>query len=163
VSSTTGSLAPNRSTSITVNANVAQAGAGTLSTTLTVADSDTGSKVPRQSITVSIVVEGRPQITLSTNTMDFGQDSIFTESSQLLDISNTGSKTLNWVAKSSASWLTAYASAGSLDPGKDMVLEVDCNSASLSPGTYTATLTVSDNDSGVAVKPKALAVTLVVT
>ena len=119
--------------------------------------------MPRQSITVSIVVEGRPQITLSTNTMDFGQDSIFTESSQLLDISNTGSKTLNWVAKSSASWLTAYASAGSLDPGKDMVLEVDCNSASLSPGTYTATLTVSDNDSGVAVKPKALAVTLVVT
>ena len=163
VSSTTGSLAPNRSTSITVNPNVAQAGAGTLSTTLTVADSDTGSKVPRQSITVSIVVEGRPQITLSTNTMDFGQDSIFTESSQLLDISNTGSKTLNWVAKSSASWLTAYASAGSLDPGKDMVLEVDCNSALLSPGTYTATLTLSDNDSGVAVKPKALAVTLVVT
>lgn len=162
VSSTTGSVAPGRSTSITVNPNVAQAGVGTLSTTITVADSDTGSKVSKQSITVNIVVEGRAQISLSTNTIDFSHDSIITESTQLLDISNTGSKTLNWVSRSSASWLTADISAGSLDPGKDMVLEVGCNSALLSPGTYSATFTVSDSDSGAGVEPQALVVTLVV-
>jgi hypothetical protein len=162
VSSTTGSLAPNRSTSITVTPKVAQAGVGTLSTTITVADSDTGSKVPKQRLTVNIVVQGRAQISLSTSTMDFSHDSIFAESSQLLDISNTGSRTLNWVSQSSASWLTVNVSAGSLDPGKDVLLEVDCNSASLSPGNYTATLTVSDSDSGTAVQPRALAVTLVV-
>ncbi len=163
VSSTAGSLAPNRSTGITVTPNVAQAGAGTLSTTLTVADSDPGSKVPKQRITVSIVVQGRAQITLSTSAMDFSHDNIFTESSQLLDISNTGSETLYWVTKSTASWLTVYTPAGSLNPGNDILLEVVCNSASLSPGTYTATLTVSDSDSGPAVQPQALAVTLVVT
>src|SRR2546421_83482 len=163
VSSAAGSLAPNRSTGITVTPNVAQAGAGTLYTTLTVADSDPGSKVPAQRITVSIVVQGRAQITLSTSTMDFSHDNIFTESTQLLDISNTGSKTLYWVTKSTASWLTVYTPPGSLNPGNDILLEVDCNSASLSPGTYTATLTVSDSDSGPAVQPQKLAVTLVVT
>ena len=163
VSSAAGSLAPNRSTGITVTPNVAQAGAGTLYTTITVADSDPGSKVPAQRITVSIVVQGRAQITLSTSTMDFSHDNIFTESTQLLDISNTGSKTLYWVTKSTASWLTVYTPPGSLNPGNDILLEVDCNSASLSPGTYTATLTVSDSDSGPAVQPQKLAVTLVVT
>ena len=122
VSSTTGSLAPNRSTGITVTPNVAQAGAGTLYTTITVADSDPGSKVPAQRITVSIVVQGRAQITLSTSTMDFSHDNIFTESTQLLDISNTGSKTLYWVINSTASWLTVYTPLGSLNLGNDILL-----------------------------------------
>ena len=136
---------------------------GTLTTNITVADSDAGSRVSKQKVTVNIVVQGRPQITLSASNMNFSQDNVITESSQLLDISNTGSKTLNWVTESSASWLSVDIPNGTLDPGKDLLIDVHCNSSSLVPGTYTATFVVRDNDSGTAVTMQKLTVTLVVS
>ncbi|MDQ6643757.1 MAG: choice-of-anchor D domain-containing protein, partial [Chloroflexota bacterium] len=163
LSATSGSLAPQKSASITVTPNTAQANVGTLTTNITVADSDTGSRVPTQKVTVSIVVQGKPQVALSASSMNFSQDSVITESSQLLDISNTGSKTLNWVTQSSASWLSVDIPNGTLDPGKDLLINVHCNSSSLMPGTYTATFVVRDNNSGTAVTSQTLAVTLVVS
>lgn len=163
LSATSGSLAPQKSATITVTPSVAQANVGTLTTTITVADSDTGSRVPTQKVTVNIIVEGKSQISLSTSNMNFSQDNVITESSQLLDISNTGSNTLNWTTKSSESWLTVDVPNGSLDPGQDTVINVHCNSISLTPGTYTANFVVSDNDSGTTVAPQTLSITLVVT
>ncbi len=163
LSATSGSLTPQKSASITVTPNAAQANVGTLTTNITVADSDAGSRVFRQKVTVNIVVQGKPQITLSASNMNFSQDNVITESSQLLDISNTGSKTLNWVTQSSASWLSVDIPNGTLDPGKDLLINVHCNSSSLVPGTYTATFVVRDNDSGTAVTSQTLAVTLVVS
>ena len=58
VSSTSGSLAPAQSTTITVTPTVAQASVGTLTTNITIADSDAGSKVAKQRITVNVVVKG---------------------------------------------------------------------------------------------------------
>ena len=161
LSATNGSLAPQKNISITVAPTVAQASAGTLTTNITVADSDAGSKVPKHVIAVHIIVEGQPQITLSTNALSFSQDNNITSSSQLLDISNSGSTTLNWTTQSSASWLTVDIPNGVLNPGKVAVVEVDCDSSALTPGTYTATLVVSD--SGTAVVSQTLTVSLVVS
>ncbi len=163
VSSSSGSLAPAKSATITVTPTVAQSGVGTKTTHITVSDSDIGSKVPQQKITVSIVVKGQPQITLSLPSMAFNHDSIITNSTQLLDISNSGTDTLNWTIQSSASWLTAYTTSGSLTPGQDVVFEVICDSSALPVGPYTAALLISDSDPATTVVPQTVTVTLVVT
>jgi RNA polymerase subunit RPABC4/transcription elongation factor Spt4 len=163
VSPSSGSLAPGKSTAITVNPSVARASVGTLTTNITVADSDSGSSVPKQRITVSIVMKGQPRVALSLNAMTFNHDSIINSSSQLLDISNSGTDTLNWTAQSSAPWLTGFTPSGSLSTGNDALIEVNCISSTMSPGTYTATLTISDSDAGTTVVSQSVTVTLVVT
>ncbi|MFL5625900.1 MAG: BACON domain-containing protein [Ktedonobacteraceae bacterium] len=163
VSATSGSLAPTRSTVITVFPNVAQAGAGNLTTTLTVADSDRGTKVTSQKLTVNILIKDQAMITLSVNTMFFSHDSAITESSQLLDIKNTGSQTLNWFAQPSNSWLTAVVPSGSLAPGEDILIDVHCQSSGFSPGTYTSSLVIRDTDNGTPVVSQQVVVTMIVS
>ena len=163
VSATTGSLAPTKSTTITVSPNLAGIGAGVLNTTITVTDRDTGSKVPGQKIAVTITVKDQPIISLSTATMAFSLDSNIPESSQLLVITNTGSQVLNWTTQSSASWLTVDVPSGVLNPGASITIDVHANSASLTPGPYTATFEVSDSDSGTPVAPQTVTVNLTVS
>jgi hypothetical protein len=163
VSSSSGSLAPGTNTTITISPSVTRASVGTLTTNITVADSDSGSRVAKQRITVSIVVKGQPRVALSLNAMTFNHDSVINDSSQLLDIANSGTDTLNWTAQSSTPWLTVFTLSGSLSPSNDVLIEVNCSSSTMSPGSYTATLTVSDSDSGTTVLPQNVTVTMVVT
>src|SRR5437588_8870794 len=164
-SSRSGSLAPNKSAVITVTPNVLQANAGTLAAAITVADSDGGTKVLSQRITVNIVVKGQGQvsITLSTNSMVFTHDSLVTSSYQFLVIANSGSQTLNWVAKSSAPWLSTSTGSGALNPGANTLINVSCDSSTLAPGSYSASFVVSDNDAGTTAAPQTLIVNLVVS
>lgn len=162
-SSTSGSLAPNNSAVITVSPNVSQANTGTLTTNITIADSDGGTKVSSQKITVNIVIANQTSIALSTTGMTFTHDSLVTSSYQFLSITNTGSQTLNWVAKSSATWLTASTDTGALAPGANIIINVSCNSSSLPPGTYSASIVISDNDTGTSIEPQTLTVNLVVS
>lgn len=162
-SSTSGNVAPTKSTVITVAPNVAQAGAGNLTTTITVADSDSGTKVASQKLTVKIVIKDQAMITLSVSALSFSHDSVITESSQLLDIKNTGSQRLNWIAQPSDSWLTAVVPSGSLAPGEDILIDVHCQSSGFSAGTYTTTLVIRDSDNGTPVASQQVIVTLVVS
>src|SRR5712691_1908870 len=162
-SSRSGSLAPNKSAVITVTPNVLQGKAGTLAAAITVADSDGGTKVLSQRITVNIVVKGRTSITLSTNGMIFTHDSLVTSSYQFLAITNTGSQTLNWVVKSSATWLSTSTGSGALNPGANTLINISCDSNALAPGSYSASFVVSDNDAGTTAAPQTLIVNLVVT
>jgi hypothetical protein len=162
-SSRSGGLAPNKSAVITVTPNVLQAKAGTLAAAITVADSDGGTKVLSQRITVNIVVKDQASITLSTNGMAFTHDSLVTSSYQFLVIANTGSQTLNWVAKSSAPWLSTSTGSGALNPGANTLINISCDSSALAPGSYSASFVVSDNDAGTTAAPQTLIVNLVVT
>ena len=164
-SSRSGSLAPNKSAVITVTPNVLQANAGTLAAAITVADSDGGTKVLSQRITVNIVVKGQGQasFTLSTNSMVFTHDSLVTSSYQFLVIANSGSQTLNWVAKSSAPWLSTSTGSGALNPGANTLINISCDSSALAPGSYSASFVVSDNDAGTTAAPQTLIVNLVVS
>jgi hypothetical protein len=161
-SSTSGSVAPTRSAVITVTPNVAGAGAGNLTTTITVADSDSGTKVASQKLTVNIAIKDQAMITLSASTMFFSHDSVITESSQLLDIKNTGSQRLHWIAQPSDPWLTAVVSSGSLAPGEDILIDVHCQSSGFSARTYSTSLVIRDSDTGTPVVSQQVIVTLVV-
>ena len=162
-SSRSGSLAPNRSAVITVTPNILQANAGTLAAAITVADSDGGTKVLSQRITVNIVVKDQASITLSTNGMAFTHDSLVTSSYQFLVIANSGSQTLNWVAKSSATWLSANTDSGALGSGTNTVIDISCNSSALPPGNYSASFVVSENNAGTTAAPQTVIVNLVVS
>ncbi len=162
-SSRSGSLAPNKSAVITVTPNVLQSNAGTLAAAITVADSDGGTKVLSQRITVNIVVKGQASITLSTNGMVFTHDSLVTSSYQFLVIANSGSQTLNWVAKSSAPWLSTSTGSGALNPGANTLINISCDSNALAPGSYSASFVVSDNDAGTTAAPQTVIVNLVVS
>ena len=163
LSATSGSLAPTKSTLISVRPNITGVGAGVLATTITVSDRDSGSQVHVQKIVVNITIKDQAVISLSTGGMSFNQDSTVTESSQLLVITNTGTQALNWAVQPSVSWLTTDVPSGSLAPGASVTIDIHCNSSSLTPGNYPAPLTVSDSDSGTPVTPQAVTVALTVS
>ncbi|HLI06623.1 MAG TPA: choice-of-anchor D domain-containing protein [Ktedonobacteraceae bacterium] len=166
IAPTSGSLAPAQSATVTVSPTTAQLGAGSLSGTITIADSDTGVSIPPQKVVVNITVLDQPQISVSTNELDFSNDSTLTDSSQLLVITNTGSSDLNWAVtlpSQSADWLSVDNSGGTLPPGQSVVIDVTCDSSQLATGSYTAALQVSDSDPGTPVTPQTVTVVLTVS
>ena len=163
LSPASGSLNPAQSATITVTPGVIGYSAGTLNSTITISDSDGGSKVTSQKLNVTVVIEDQALISLSLATMDFSQSSSAPSSAQLLTIGNVGSEALDWTAQSSASWLSVNVPSGTIAPGDNAVINVQCDASALSPGTYTATLTISDSDPQTPVAPQTLSVTLVVS
>jgi Viral BACON domain len=115
---------------------------------------------------VNITVLDQPQISVSTNTLDFNNDSTLQNSSQLLVITNTGSSDLNWavtIPSQSAGWLTVDSSSGTLAPGESVVINVTCDSSQLASNNYTASLEISDSDPGTPVTPQTVDVALTVS
>ena len=167
LTSTHATLAPGKSTTITVQPNVSQAGAGTIAAVLTVYDSGKGSQVPNQQVTVTMTILNQAQINLSVNNMSFNQSSQITKSTELLIITNSGSAVLNWAlvqsGQSQAPWLSVDNDNGPLGPSEASLVNVTCDSSQLSPGTYTATLEVRDTNSGTPVQPQYITVTLTVS
>ena len=137
------------------------------SAVLTVYDSDKGSQVPNQQVTVTMTILNQAQINLSVNNMSFNQSSQITKSTELLIITNSGSAVLNWAlvqsGQSQAPWLSVDNDNGPLGPSEASLVDVTCDSSQLSPGTYTAILRVNDTDSGTTVQPQYITVTLTVT
>ncbi len=167
VTPTSGSVDPGRSATITISPSVAPLGAGTWDAAITITDSDPGTTVPLQNVAVHIIVKDQAVVTVSSSgSMKFNNTTTLSDTSQLLVITNTGSATLNWVAEpapSSATWLYADISSGSLAPGGEVVVNVHCNSSQLPPGSYTATLVVSDSDTGTPVQSQSISITLTVS
>ncbi|HVB25080.1 MAG TPA: BACON domain-containing carbohydrate-binding protein [Ktedonobacteraceae bacterium] len=165
VTPNSGSLLPNASSSVTVSPAVQQANAGIIASTITVEDSNTNPQVPAQNVAADVTVSDIPVLNLSTNSITFNDDSNNTHGLQLVIITDTGSQPLDWQIQHSVNvaWLSISTTSGTVAPGQNIVVDVECDSTSLSPGTYTVTLTVSDTDPGTPVSPQAIAVTLNVT
>ena len=167
LASTHSTLAPGQSTTISVAPAVSKAGAGMIAAVLTILDSNKGSQVPQRQVAVTITILNQAQISNSVSHMSFDQSSQITKSTELLVITNTGSAVLNWAlaqpGQSQAPWLSVDNNGASLGPSEAALVNVTCNSSQLSPGTYTATLEVSDTDSGTHVQPQAITVTLTVS
>lgn len=167
LASTHATLSPGKSTTISVQPNLSQAGAGTIAAVLTVYDSDKGSQVTSQQVAITITILDQAQISVSVNSMGFDQSSDITRSTELLVVTNSGSAALNWSlaqsGQSQAPWLSVDNDLGALGPSEAALVNITCDSSQLSPGTYTATLEVSDTDSGTAVQPQYITVTLTVS
>jgi hypothetical protein len=163
VSPASGSLNPTQSETLTVTPNIAKESAGTLSTTITIADGNANTKIASKQVTVTIVIKDQAMIALSQPSLTFTQSSNVPSATQLLVINNTGSQPLNWTIQSSASWLTADLTSGTVAAGGNALLNVQANSTGMAPGTYTATLVVSDSDPNTPVAPQTVTVTMTVS
>lgn len=160
-----GSLLPNASTVVTISPSVQQASAGTIVSTITVEDSNTNQKVLAQQVLVSVTVSDIPVLNLSPNSITFNDNSNNTQGLQLETIANIGSQPLDWQIQPSinAAWLSISTINGTVAPGQSTIVDISCDSAALSPGTYTVQLTVSDTDPGSPVPAQIIIVTLNVT
>lgn len=165
VSPASGSLQPGQKATLTVSPSIASASAGTFTTIITIADSDTGINVASQKMAVTITVLDQPVMTLSDHAFSLTGSTAYPQMSSLLTIKNTGTQNLNWVLTpdSTAPWLTFDTMRGTVTPGSYAVVSVQGDSTQLTPGTYTATFTVSDSDSNTPVQAQKAQVTFVVS
>lgn len=163
ISPVSGSVPPGQSASVSI-APLLGSASGTIKSTLTVLDSDTGTIVPSQPLNISIAITNQPVITLSNGKLEFDHDSVTTDTSELLIFSNTGSLPLNWTvsASSQVPWLSFDTTSGTLAAGQSVYINLRCISSQMRAGTYTVTLTLRDSDAGSVVAPQVATITLVV-
>ena len=159
-----GTVPPGKSVTITVRPHVAQATAGIINARITISDTDKGTPVQSQQVTVAITISSQAVISVSDTSLAFNHSSTVSNSTWLLVITNTGSAQLNWtLSQPLPSWLSVDISGGTLPSGASTFVNVTCDSSGLPPGNYTYTLVVSDTDAGTPVAAQNVQVTLKVT
>jgi hypothetical protein len=164
LSATSGSLAAGQSVQVSVSPRLGSTG-GSIKSTLTVVDSDTGTTVPNQQVAVSIAITSQAVISLTTPSLEFEHRGVITDTSTLLIFSNSGSLPLHWSLAESAQvpWLSFDVTSGTLAAGGNAYINVRCLNGQLRPGTYTVTLTLRDTDPGTVVAPQSVPVTLIIS
>ncbi len=165
VSPARGTVSPGKSATVTVAPNVtAQATAAVLNALITVSDTDKGTTVQSQQVTVIITISNQAVISVSPTSLTCSNT---TGPQQSLTITNAGSATLNWTllqpAQPLPSWLSLDIPSGKLSPGIIAFVTVTCNSTGLAPGTYSYTLVASDTDPGTPVASQNVQVVLIVS
>jgi hypothetical protein len=164
VSSTRGAAAPDQSTTITVKPAIAGSSAGVITGHITISDTDKGTSVQSQQVTVSITISNQAMISVSNPTLSFSLTNAQTNTAQLLVITNSGSAPLNWtLSQPLPSWLSVDIPGGTLASHLSTFVNVTCNSTGLLAGTYNYTLVVSDTDAKTPVTSQNVAITLTVT
>ncbi len=168
VSQASGTLAPSKSVDITVVPSIAQAGAGMLNALITVMDTDAGTPVKSQQVKVTFTIVNQAVISLNQSQFIFNQTSAIPVSSQLILLTNAGSAPLHWLLTitngSPIAWLSVDNAGGTtLNPGGADLINVQCDSTNLSPGTFTATLTLRDTATVNPAAPVVVTVTVVVS
>lgn len=166
VTPTHGLIAPGGNVVLTVTPNMASiTTAGVQTTTITIADSDAGTTVPSQKIVVSITVLDQPNMVLQSTALNLTLSAGLASTSTLFTISNTGSQDLNWTITpdAAASWLTFNATSGTVAAGGSQTIEVLCTAGQLTAGTYTASFTAGDSDTGTPVKTQTVQVTFTIS
>jgi hypothetical protein len=82
-----------------------------------------------------------PEISLSKSTLYFGAEmSSAVTSTETALLENAGEGALNWQAEPSDNWISVTPASGT----GEGILEIDVNPDSLSPGTYSGRITVTD-------------------
>jgi hypothetical protein len=163
VSPQQGTVAPGKAVAITVTPDVARAPAGDINALITISYTGKGTSVGHQQVQVAITILNQAVINVSTTKMMCTT----TNPTQSLVITNTGSAPLNWtvgqVGQPLPPWLSVDVTSGTLSPGGRETVKVTCDSTDLPVGNHTATLIVSDTDTGTPVVPQDVQVTLTVS
>jgi hypothetical protein len=146
---------------ITVNYTTASLAPGTYNATITITDA-AATNSP-QTIPVTLTVSSGsvdPTISVSPASLSPAVQEGFDAGDAQIQVSNVGGGTLNYTVSDDAAWLSVNPSADS-STGEIDTLTVSYTTASLTAGTYNATITVSDaaatND------PQTIPVTLTVS
>src|SRR6266566_3768322 len=164
-------LGTGQSGSIGVGVNMASLQAGTYTTHVTIAASDaSGVAVQGSAQTLAVTLTVLPPCVLSPPTpatlaFSLAQGQA-TSTTQNVTFGETGtcSRPVNWTASASSAWLVLPTLSGT-DGGSGSTFGVNVTAASLVPGTYSGTITITATDStGSAVgSGQSVAVTLTVT
>lgn len=137
-----GSLGQGQSQLVQVSVSPGSLAAGAYETSISVVASE-ASNTPR-SIAVGLTVIARPRIGLNPGSLSFSTQRGQNPAAKVLSVKNDGGQTLNWTATVvGASWLGLSTSEGSLASGQAQNVMVSVNAASLNPGTYEASITIS--------------------
>jgi hypothetical protein len=83
------------------------------------------------------------KVELSTDTVDFGAESIAVE----FDMTNTGGEAADWTAVSSSEAIAFSASTGSLPPGETVTLRASLDRTLIAEGELSETITIQWGDS----------------
>ena len=93
-----------------------------------------------------------PKLGVSPGSLDYGTLQVGSQSSQVLTLSNSGGKDLNWSAdKGKADWLTLDTSQGRILAGGSQTINVRADTALLTAGRYSASISFSSNGGGASV------------
>jgi subtilisin family serine protease len=157
LSSTSGSLAPGNSVTVTVsiNSNANSLPPGSHSDTVNFSNTTNGNGNTSRSVSLTVTSEpstpGALAVSPSTDlTVSGSQGGPFSSSAQTYTLSNTGGESINWTASKSQSWVSLSSTSGSLAPGNSVSVTVSINSNanSLAPGSYSDTVNFSNTTNG---------------
>lgn len=157
----TGGSSTGEQDTITVSYATTSLAAGTHNATITV--SDPAATNDPQTIAVTLTVNSTgssPTINRSPATLSPSVSEGGNASSDSFTVANSGSGTLSYSITDNAGWLSINPSSGTSN-GEADTITVSYSTASLSAGTYNATITVSD--AAATNSPQMIAVTLSVT
>jgi hypothetical protein len=142
---TSGVVVPGSTTIITVMVHSRNLLPGTYINTL-VFSAGQGTVDTPENVSISLTIQPRCGVTLSTGSMSFttvaGQNN---SSNQVLNLAATascGSNPIVWQANSSASWLTLTPTSGQLKGSATTSSTVGVNALGMKPGTYSAMISV---------------------
>ena len=142
---------------IAVSYSTASLSLGTYSATITISD-PAASNTP-QTISVSLAVNSVPQASVSRNPGTLSSSTVVGSNApaQTFNVWNSGAGTLNYSISVDQSWLSCLPISGT-STGEQDAIAVSYSTASLSLGTYSATITISD--SGASNSPQTIPVSL---
>ncbi|GEM_PF-818739 len=142
---------------ITVNYSTASLTPGTYYATITASDPEASNNP--QTIAVSLTVVQRPVITLNPTSLSPVTNEGSSPPAGSFTVQNTGGSMLEYTISDNVTWLSCTPTSGT-STGEADTITVNYSTASLTPGTYYATITVSDPEASN--NPQTIAVSLTV-
>lgn len=160
-----GSIPPQARTFVEVNPSVSASPAGTLKTTITIADSDVGTTVVSQNIAVTVVILSEAAISALPSNFNLTATGT-TPTTHIVTITNTGTAPLNWNAlvrmevPVGGTWLSVDTPSGTLAPGASKNIVVSCDGTGLPKGSaFQGSIQIVDSDTGTVVPPQTVYLT----
>jgi Viral BACON domain len=166
ISPESGTVASGSSIPISVTPNVHTSIASVINATLTIQDTNKVTRVKSQKVAVKIIISSNQAlISVTPAKIACKLSSTVSSCTQQLQITNSGSATLNWAISSQSlpAWISVDTTSGALPPGYIAFVNITCNNAALQAGRYTYTLVVSDTDAQTPITAQNVQVTLTVT
>jgi uncharacterized protein (TIGR03437 family) len=137
--------------SLQVSVDPSQLNAGTYSGNITITAPDTGATPVSVAVSLTLDNGAPPQLSVGTTTLVLASLTGGAPISQQVQIVNSGGGTLTFMATattaSGGGWLSLSTAVGTATPGLPASLTVTANPGSLSAGTYSGTVSITDGQS----------------
>ena len=153
LSSTSGTLDPGASTTVTVsiNSNANSLAAASYSDTVSFTNTTDGKGTTARPVSLTVIPPGALSVTPGDGLTSSGnQGGPFTPSSKAYTLQNTGGSSINWTASKLQPWTTLPSTHGTLGAGASVTVTVSINSGanSLTPGSYSDTVSFTNTTNG---------------